>query len=180
MKDAKLVDTYSSILYNRATSSKSLDKVIADIKIIVELIESRPDLMRFFIAPIYQEEDKLATIDVLDKKIKMEKISKSFFRALVENNRVEFIRDIYEKLVEKELLSRGLTRAILTSARSMSSSEIEKCKAILEKRLDKKFDIKHIIDKSIIAGVILKFSNNLYDISVSGVGKNLSRKINEI
>jgi F0F1-type ATP synthase delta subunit len=61
----------------------------------------------------------------------------------------------------------------------MSASDIEKCQGMLEKKLGKKFAIKHIIDSSIIGGVMLKFGSNLYDISVAGAEKYLSREINE-
>jgi F-type H+-transporting ATPase subunit delta len=179
MKDTNLIETYSKIVYNKSIAIKSLDKVIADVKTIVEIIEFSPHLIRFFTAPIYELEDKLAVIEALDKKIKMEKLSRNFVETLLRNNRIMYIRDIYERLVELELLSKNITSATLTSARPMSASDIEKCQGMLEKKLGKKFAIKHIIDSSIIGGVMLKFGSNLYDISVAGAEKYLSREINE-
>lgn len=179
MKDARLVETYSTIIYNKSIAMKSLDKVIANIKNITEVIDYSPHLMRFFSAPIYRLEDKLNAIEALDKKIKMEKISKNLIKALLQNNRIIYIRNIYERLVELDLLSKNITPAILTSARRMSGSDLEKCQGMLEKKLGKKFAIKHIVDSSIIGGVMLKFGSNLYDISIAGVEKNLGREINE-
>ena len=142
MRDSRLIETYSTIVYNKSIAMKSLDKVIADVKNIVEIIESSTYLMRFFTAPIYKLEDKLKLIENLDKKIKMEKLSKHFMQTLLQNNRVIYIRNIYERLVELDSLSKNITPATLISARAMSVDDIKKCQGMLEKKLGKKFAIK--------------------------------------
>jgi F-type H+-transporting ATPase subunit delta len=90
---------------------------------------------------------------------------------------MEYIGAIYHKLVELQLAAKNITCAVLTSARSMSPQEIARCKEMFEQKLERKFEIKHVIDQSIIGGVTLKFGSNLYDISVAGASKNLIREI---
>jgi len=179
MLDAKLIDLYSDVLYTRSLAIKSLDKVIDNIKNIVEIIESTTHLIRFLNARIYRIETKLSIMLKLCDKVKVENISRNFLKVLIQNNRINYIRNIYEKLVEMRLSSQGITSGVLTTSKVVTISEIDKFKEIVEKKLDKKFALKHIIDPSIIGGIILQFGSNLYDASVAGASKNLIRKIDE-
>jgi F-type H+-transporting ATPase subunit delta len=179
MQDAKLVEIYSDSLYRQSIDDKSLDNVVTNMKNIIDIIESSPNLRRFLTAPIYDNHKKMRLLEMLDSKMVMEKITKNFLKTLVENHRFKYFENIYKKLSEKKLLAEGITPAILTSARDMTRTDIEECQEMLEKKLEKKFAIKHVVDPSIIGGFVLSFGSNLYDLSVAGAGKILSREINE-
>lgn len=56
----------------------------------------------------------------------------------------------------------------VTSAVPLNSSQKEQLKLIFSKRLKSKFKIKNIIDKDIIAGLIIRYKDLLLDASFAG------------
>lgn len=70
-----------------------------------------------------------------------------------------------------------MDEAIVYSTYKLSDDELEKLKDIITEL--KKYQIKNIIDKSLLAGLIIKYSDKIIDLSFKNRLKVLSQKFYE-
>lgn len=180
MRERKLVQIYTSVLFGKALASKCEEKIMTEIKNICDIFCASPKARRYLSAPIYSDDEKNELLDSLLKKYKVTEIFDHFLRLLVENNRMEYLPDImnlYEEMLNNK---EGRIVAELVTAKKMSEKDLKSCISIFEKRLGKKLVISHQIDSNIIGGAILTYGNNMIDLSVLNMQNKLSREINEV
>ncbi len=170
-----IAEIYSKILFEQALEKKSLDKIMQDLSFMTDLIKLSPVIAEFLKSPIHEIHEKVKILKLLSKEAKLNELSVNFLEALISNKRTMALSNICDELSELKLSASGITLANLTSAREMSEKDIEKTKMIFEKKLAKKFAIKHNIDPSIVGGFTLQFGSSMYDASVAGAIDRLTR-----
>ena len=180
MKNIKLVQTYSKILFAKAVEAKLQDKVASDLENISAILEESQKSTRFLSAPIYSDKEKKDLLDVLLKKLKLQKLTQNFLDVALQNNRIKDLPSICDDFIKRLLALRGENTATLISARKMSEKDLKSCIAMFEKQLGKKFIVSHKIDPTIIGGVILNFGGQMLDLSILNIQNKLSREINEV
>jgi len=162
MKNIRIYKRYATVFFNKAKLDKALEDVLGDFSIISNVLTSNRKLERFFTSNISSFEEKMKVI----KLCKMHNTSLHLMHLLIKNNKIQHLLDIYNEMVNLKLTAEGVTKATLVSSSDMTTKEIEVCKDILEKKLDKKFAIEHQVDETLIGGIILKFGTMMYDASV--------------
>ena len=80
-----------------------------------------------------------------------------FLEVIIQNNRSDYIEDIYRNILSMKMHKEGLTLGLLSTAHAMTAADIAKSKEILEQKLEKRFIIEHKYDSSIIGGLRLSF-----------------------
>jgi len=167
MRNTGIANIYSKIIFSVAAAEKSVDKVIEDFRTISEIIESKSKIVRFLKAPIYSTKDKLNLLKDLENKFGFSKSSMYFLEVIIQNNRSDYIEDIYRNILSMKMHKEGLTLGLLSTAHAMTAADIAKSKEILEQKLEKRFIIEHKYDSSIIGGLRLSFDNIMYDATVA-------------
>lgn len=180
MKNIRLVQSYSRILFNEARAKKSLSKIYNDFNCLVDLIYNSTNIKRFLSAPIYDKNTKNDLFKEVFADLKIHNIFLNFFSILLENNIINQIEDIHQDFRKLILKEEGKTLAKMVTAKKLSDQELDQFIKSYDKKLSKKFLVTHEVDPNIIAGSILYFENKICDMSVLNIQEKLRREIDEI
>ena len=89
----------------------------------------------------------------------------NLIRVMAENGRLVALPDVLEQFVH---LSEATIEVDVTSAAPLSDEQLAKISAAMEKRLSRKVKLNCNIDKSVMAGVIIRAGDTVIDGSVRG------------
>lgn len=104
----------------------------------------------------------------------LDKAGQNLIRIMAENGRMRLIPAVLQLYLELEDEHRKQIEAELTSAQELTPKQIETIADSLELRLAKKVKMNCSIDKSLIAGFVIKAGDLVIDSSVKGKLKRLT------
>ncbi|MGY5959186.1 F0F1 ATP synthase subunit delta [Kosakonia sp. BK9b] len=92
----------------------------------------------------------------------------NLIRVMAENGRLKVLPDVLEQFVLLRAASEATADVEVTSATALSEEQLTKIGAAMEKRLSRKVKLNCKIDKSVMAGVIIRAGDTVIDGSVRG------------
>ncbi|MBZ0060349.1 F0F1 ATP synthase subunit delta [Leclercia adecarboxylata] len=92
----------------------------------------------------------------------------NLIRVMAENGRLKALPDVLEQFEHLRALSEATVEVDVTSATELSNEQLAKITAAMEKRLSRKVKLNCNIDKSVMAGVIIRAGDMVIDGSVRG------------
>ena len=92
----------------------------------------------------------------------------NLIRVMAENGRLKVLPDVLEQFVQLRAASEAIAEVEVTSATALSEEQLSKISAAMEKRLSRKVKLNCKIDKSVMAGVIIRSGDMVIDGSVRG------------
>ncbi|ECO6066342.1 F0F1 ATP synthase subunit delta [Salmonella enterica] len=92
----------------------------------------------------------------------------NLIRVMAENNRLNALPDVLEQFIHLRAASEATSEVEVTSATALSEEQLSKIRAAMEKRLSRKVKLNCKIDKSVMAGVIIRAGDMVIDGSVRG------------
>ena len=92
----------------------------------------------------------------------------NLIRVMAENGRLKVLPDVLEQFVQFRAASEAIAEVEVTSATALSEEQLSKISAAMEKRLSRKVKLNCKIDKSVMAGVIIRSGDMVIDGSVRG------------
>jgi F-type H+-transporting ATPase subunit delta len=92
----------------------------------------------------------------------------NLIRVMAENGRLIALPDVLEQFAHLRALSEATAEVEVTSASALSDEQLAKISAAMEKRLSRKVKLNCNIDKSVMAGVIIRSGDTVIDGSVRG------------
>lgn len=92
----------------------------------------------------------------------------NLIRVMAENGRLKALPDVLEQFAHLRALSEATAEVEVTSASALSDEQLAKITAAMEKRLSRKVKLNCKIDKSVMAGVIIRAGDTVIDGSVRG------------
>lgn len=141
-----------------------------------DLLVSMPDVLSALQNPIYPPDLKMEILEEMLKHLKVDPEIERFLRLLVENRRIQFIKEIvevYQELLDEEL---GIARGEVITAYPLSSEEVRELEEALGGYLKKKVILEPKVSEEIIGGVVIKIGDLIWDGSV----KNQLEKVKKI
>ncbi len=198
-----MIDRKISIRYARALNELCVDKninhrdVLDTLKYFVSVTKENPELNDFFKMSIIPIEKKLELVDklmsedgqsLLKQFIKnniMNRIfsdnvasySKQFIEYVLKKNRyvlLEEVAEIFEEIVDER---ENIIKASVTSAVELDEITKNELKEHLESKFNKTIEFTFSVDESLIAGIVVKIDDVVYDGSASTYLNNLERKL---
>lgn len=165
MRETQVARRYALALFKTGLDSGNLDIIAADIHQLRSLAIKNKSFIKFLGAPQVPTEQK---VDVLRGLFTTRLAPRLllFLELLLEKHRIGLLSDIvyqFEKLVEDY---KGLIRARVVTSIYLTDEEKVRLKEKLEKISNKKIDIVHKIDNSIIGGMIVYLHNIVIDRSI--------------
>ena len=98
----------------------------------------------------------------------MDERGQNQIRVMAENNRLNALPDVLEQFIHLRAASEAISEVEVTSANALSDEQLTKISAAMEKRLSRKVKLNCKIDKSVMAGVIIRAGDMVIDGSVRG------------
>ncbi|EHX4413311.1 F0F1 ATP synthase subunit delta [Shigella flexneri] len=92
----------------------------------------------------------------------------NLIRVMAENGRINALPDVLEQFIHLRAVSEATAEVDVISAAALSEQQLAKISAAMEKRLSRKVKLNCKIDKSVMAGVIIRSGDMVIDGSVRG------------
>jgi len=92
----------------------------------------------------------------------------NFIKLLIENGRISVLPEVVTQFEALKASAGGVLDATVTSAFSMSETQLAELSARLESRFKRKINASVTVDPALIGGVIVAVGDEVYDASVRG------------
>lgn len=171
MNDSKISVRYAKALFEAAVENKLLDRVNIDMLFLSEIFKT-PEAKEFLSNPVIPPSKKNAIFHkMLEGNI--EKITMSLVDLVVENGRESFLPSIARVFIHDTLKYKGITEAVLTTAKPVGAKTRTKINDLVSKEFSTKVELKEVVNPEIIGGFILRVDDSFIDASI----RNKLRKI---
>lgn len=90
----------------------------------------------------------------------------NLIKVMAENGRLKVLPDVLEQFVQLRAAQEATVEVDVTSASALSEAQLSKISAAMEKRLSRKVKLNCNIDKSVMAGVVIRAGDMVIDGSV--------------
>ncbi|KAH7294659.1 hypothetical protein KP509_27G011900 [Ceratopteris richardii] len=162
---------YADALAEVGRSQNNLESIAADVDKLGHFCEDE-QFYKFFVSPVVKDEHKKEVVKSLGKEANFTNATVNLLNLLITKKRTMILKDlikefeeIYNKLTDTEI-------AFVTSAVEIDKSQLSLISQKLQSMSgSKNVKLKNIIDKSVIAGFIVRFGEDgsrLIDMSVKG------------
>ncbi|ELY2473030.1 F0F1 ATP synthase subunit delta [Cronobacter sakazakii] len=156
---------YAKAAFDFAVEHQSLDRWQDMLAFAAEVAknEQMAELLSGALAPEMLAESFIAICgDQLDAN------GQNLIRVMAENGRLKVLPDILEQFIQLRAALEATVEVEVTSASALSDEQLAKISAAMEKRLSRKVKLNCKIDKSVMAGVIIRSGDTVIDGSVRG------------
>lgn len=156
---------YAESLFDLAKEEKAIETYQSDMIKIHDIFQD-PAIVQFFSHVALQDDIK---VSVLNKSIEgqISTYVYNFLLLLIKKRRIKYIMSIcqcFQSLCNEYF---GIKVGKVWSAYELSKDEISKIEEAMSKKLNKKVQLKLIIDESLIGGIKVEIDNHVYDDSLS-------------
>ncbi len=149
-------------------SGADAHKGLADLRAIVSLIDTAPDLKTALLSPAVTPSRKRAVVERLMEPMHMLRPVRNLIFVVIDHRRITQLHSIVEAyggLLDQRL---GLVRAEVSSAHDLDAGQRATLEAELSRIAKKKAKASYTIDPALIGGVMARVGSIVYDGSVRG------------
>ena len=172
-------DRYSLALYELASENNVLSQVEDQSLSILSLISSSKDFFNLIKDPTSNQEDLLKVLDNISNDNKFEDLLKNFLSFLITKRRFFYVEQILKSFIETCSKKRGELKAVLKSAKELSSDEISKITDELTKNFSSKIKLNYNHDQSLIGGLIVQVGSTMVDTSIKNKLQQIENRMIE-
>jgi F-type H+-transporting ATPase subunit delta len=157
---------YAKALVEIGVETSSLDALTDEMTRASEAYESSVELRHALENPLVPHPSKKAVVAEIAETLGLGAIAKNTLQLLVDRRRMRVLPGIAQLMKEMNDLKKGVLRAEVISAAPLSDGYYEKLHAQLEKVTGKKVALDKKTDPALIAGVVTRIGDTIYDGSV--------------
>ena len=178
---AKLVsNTYGDALFELAVEAGDEDKLLAEVRDILEILKENEELSKLMNHPKIVKEEKIKILEEIFKgQISMELIG--LMRMLISKNHYNEVESVFVYFIDRVKEQKNIGTAYVTSAMPLKDAQKEQ---IQEKLLATtkyvSFEIHYQVEESLIGGMIIRIGDRVVDSSVRTKLMNLTRELSKI
>jgi F-type H+-transporting ATPase subunit delta len=158
---SKIVDNYTSAIFHSAGSE--LNSVLEQLNQLNKAISS---LKGQYNQAIFNETAGQNVLINMAHKFNLNDIVVNLFTKLVKKKRLNILPIICDYIPIVKLKKSGIIQAEVTSAKPLDKKDEERIRDYLKSNCGGEFQIKNLIDESILGGVVINFDSFLLDASV--------------
>ena len=166
MKSVAISRRYARALLLIGKEDGQVDTYRTELQGVSDLFANEKALEQAVCNPLYEAESRKKVLQALLEKINLSPVMNSFLLLLFDKGRISFlssINDFYQKLADE---LKGVARALVVSATTLSQDTLDKIQGALSKKTGKdvKFDVKE--DSSLIGGIVTQIGDLVFDGSI--------------
>lgn len=172
---------YASALYIAAVKTNALDKIESELHDLVEAMKRSPTFSLFTKDPTVPADTRLKAIQEIAGGAKFSEVTKNFLAVLALNGRLRHIDTITKRFGELTMAYRGEVKAIVTTVIPLPPDEEKELKETLQDVIGrgKKVKLEQKIDPSILGGIVVEFSQKVFDASIKTRARQMERFLRE-
>ena len=170
---------YAQALFDLAGEEKDYIKYQGELKAMNALVDSTPALKEFFVNPVFEDAEKKAVLIEVLKKTTISPLMQNFLKLLVDKGRIGSLADIAECYEALTFAALKMSRVNVRTAFPLNDDIVGKIKAMLEKMTGKSVEMHIEEDPSLIAGMVVKIGDKVYDGSIKSQLNNIRQLLGE-
>jgi F-type H+-transporting ATPase subunit delta len=176
---SSIAKRYARAFFEIAEEEKQFEKYYNELQSFSEIVDGNENLKEFLANPIFDQHDKRDVVDAVLNKIGMTGITANFLRLLADKRRIGILADIvvcYRELMDSALKKQ---RVQVKTAFPLSNELSEHLKKGMEELTGKQIELTIEQDASLLAGVVVRVGDVLYDGSIKTQLNNIRNLLGE-
>jgi F-type H+-transporting ATPase subunit delta len=166
---AVFVARYATAFLEVVTAAKldtaAIDRELSDF---LATWDASAELREFFMHPAIAAIDKVAFLDKLNTKLKLQKELRNLLAVLINNDRIAEVSEVaaaYRRQLQEQL---GIRQAEIVTARELNEKDRGALVAEVGKLAGAQIEASFKLDPSILGGTVVRIGSTVYDGSVRG------------
>ena len=157
---------YATALFELAEDGKALDEVANDLRALQTALDQSDDLVRLVRSPIVSRDDQQKAMDAVAAAMGLSSLTRRTVGLLAQKRRLFALGAIIRDYLKLLAAHRGETTAEVTSARQLTSQELEKLTATLKKVVGRDVAVEARVDADIMGGLVVRIGSRMLDSSI--------------
>ncbi|SDE43681.1 ATP synthase F1 subcomplex delta subunit [Mucilaginibacter pineti] len=178
MSELTVGSRYAKSLIDLAQEQDNVDVIKADMDLFIHTLKANPELKAVLSNPIIAHSKKTKILDAVFLG-KVNKVTISFFKLMVDKGRGEVLYTTAYEYVNLYNIKRHITKARVTSATALSAANKQTLIAELQTSIGGTVVLEDKIDPSLIGGFVLTVGDRQVDTSISASLKKLKKEFAE-
>ncbi|XP_004499874.1 ATP synthase subunit O, mitochondrial [Cicer arietinum] len=172
---------YASALYIAAVKAKAVEKVDSELLQFVEAVKGSAITSQFIKDISVAKDIRVKAIQEICDQAKFSDVTKNFLVIVAENGRLKNIDTIAKRFAELTMAHRGEVKATVTTVFPLPPEEENALKQTVQEILGSgaKVKLEQKIDPSILGGLVLEFSQKVFDMSIRSRAQQMERILRE-
>ncbi|XP_077254131.1 ATP synthase subunit O, mitochondrial-like [Tasmannia lanceolata] len=168
---------YATALFLAASKANMLDKVESELLDIIEASKRSPVFSQFIKDLSVPGETRVKAVLEIFSEAGFLDITKNFMAILAENGRLRHIESIAKSFTELTMAHRGEVKAVVTTVIPLPGEEEKQLKETLQDIIGhgKKVKLEQKIDQSILGGLVVEFSQKVFDMSIKTRARQMEK-----
>ncbi len=166
MSTGSLARRYARALLELATEQRLVDRVKKDLEELSAMWSDSPELRELFLNPKFEQSVKKAALSEVITRAGVSPLVRNAVLYLNDRNRIVALPDVARAFGDLSERAAGTVRAEVTSAAALPESYYIQLQRALEQATGKRVAIEKKTDASLIAGVVTKVGDQVFDGSV--------------
>lgn len=173
----KQAKRFAKMLFHK-TGLEKAEKIIQDLSMLRELIESDRNIRNFFLSPTFSSEDHLKGIEALSEKLSLDNDTKTFLIFLTEKRAVGLLPEILHFYINLYLEEKKKAKATVLTSLELTKEQKEMLLSALKALAGgRDVDVEYVYNPELIGGLVVKVGSIMYDTSLKGQLKVLKEEI---
>lgn len=169
---------YAKAFFSSAKEKGLLDKLKADIGLVLEVCKTSDDFIFLLESPVVKTSKKAALIKTIFEG-KVEELTLNFLLLVVQNKREIHIPGIFRNFLDLIRRDQNIRSAVLTTAREVDPKTVNKVEMLLSKELQATVELKTQVNPDILGGLVLRIDDKQYDASMATQLKKVKQTLLE-
>jgi F-type H+-transporting ATPase subunit delta len=165
-QEAGLALRYATAVFELAQEEKSVDVLERDLETLRRLIGESSDLRDLLRSPIFSRAEHAKAMKAVLDALGANALTTKFILTLASKRRLFALSEIIRSFQDMLARQRGEVSAQVTSAQTLSESQLSELRAVLKSRLGRDPRIETRIDPSILGGLVVKVGSRMIDSSL--------------
>ena len=178
MKDTIVAARYAKALIDLSIEQKSLDAVLADMRLIDSVCSANSELVAVMKSPIIKSDKKLSILtEIFGKQISA--LTLKFITLITVKKREYYLAEIASQFYDQYKINKGIVTATVTSAIPLDETLRKQVLAIVKGTSKSEVELEEKVKQDLIGGFVLRIGDNQVDASELRQIKNLKRSFSE-
>lgn len=167
---------YAQAIYEIARDKKQLTLFNENLTLINDEFSKNNDFARFLNSPFVTFEDKMKVVDKVFKDVIDEDVL-SFLKIVIERNLILHFNDIRQYFNHFMNADLNIVEGIIYSPFEISKEKVKEISEAFSKKINKKVDLKVLIDEKLIGGIKVIIQDKIFDYSVLNQINNIKKNM---
>ncbi|VEU74432.1 ATP synthase subunit delta [Mycoplasmopsis citelli] len=171
MLDKSSVKGYVIAIFELVKEANKLELIHHQMDEVLDIIKANPELITFLNNDLVKKEEKLTLIDQILEGFDL--LIKNTIKVTVERKSVSKLKKIITNYLKLSNEALNISFVKVITAQEISSVQLQKIQAKLQNQYHKIFEVKNVIDSSLISGFKIAFDSKI-------IQSNYQNDLNEL